>query len=238
MPSNRKRKGALRPYNKVLTALESIRKHCLWCMGGNVDCVRECWDPYCWLYPFRNKKLPKEEDVEVMIELQKELERKNGDKLRINTLRKILLYMDNDINSLEQNWELVSDLYELRMGERPGEKELEDIRELKSAPAFEFVNFANEKHRRYPLDKVIRHKGRTPAARLHIKRWCKECMGWEGNPKKCPNKDCWLWPWRTGKTPKKKKRRDKKEVNKKRRKTLAKAREKKRQKDKEENEKT
>ena len=35
-----------------------IRKICLWCMGDDVNFVRECWTPTCALHPFRMGRNP------------------------------------------------------------------------------------------------------------------------------------------------------------------------------------
>ena len=39
-----------------LSPIKAIRAHCLECMGWNYDEVRNCTDPICPLYPFREGK--------------------------------------------------------------------------------------------------------------------------------------------------------------------------------------
>ena len=40
------------------------------------------------------------------------------------------------------------------------------------------------------------------SARNAIRFHCRECLGFEGNPKDCNSKHCALWPWRSTATPK------------------------------------
>ena len=48
-PFSRRRKP-----DEIPTARRAIRYFCAECMGWNVAEVRECTDPKCWLYPWRN----------------------------------------------------------------------------------------------------------------------------------------------------------------------------------------
>jgi hypothetical protein len=42
---------------KKLTPLQSIRKECVYCMGGSFDLVSNCNSDTCTLYPYRTGKI-------------------------------------------------------------------------------------------------------------------------------------------------------------------------------------
>ncbi len=42
-----------------MTPLKAIRKHCLYCMGGSYQLVRDCQSTACPLYPLRLKRAVK-----------------------------------------------------------------------------------------------------------------------------------------------------------------------------------
>jgi len=44
----------------------------------------------------------------------------------------------------------------------------------------------------------------TPTARVAIRNFCLACMGWDcaaAEVEGCTSPNCWLYPWRLGKTP-------------------------------------
>jgi len=48
-----------------------------------------------------------------------------------------------------------------------------------------------------------RRKGEVASPLKAIRNHCLECMGYQAKEvKNCPAKECWLWPYRMGKRPK------------------------------------
>jgi len=50
----------------------------------------------------------------------------------------------------------------------------------------------------YHTYKRRRKPGELPASRAAIRNHCLECMGWESDPRTCPDTSCWLWLYRLG----------------------------------------